>query len=115
MEAGTDEALAREGRAHAQRALTLDGSDPTVLTTVAVGLLFLGSWQESLVYGLRAVDLNPNIAACHLHLGLIYLRFKMPDEAIRHVDAAEVLAPRGYQTYLGLGYKALAHFPGRQD
>ena len=107
---GKDEAMAREGRAHAQRALALDGSDPTVLTTVAVGLLFLGSWQESLVYARRAVDLNPNIALCHLNLGLICLRFKMPDEAIRHVEAAEVLAPRGYQTYLGLGYKALAHF-----
>jgi TolB-like protein/Flp pilus assembly protein TadD len=107
---GRDEAMAREGRAHARRALALDGNDPTVLSLVAVALLFLGSWHESLAYARRAVDLNPNIALCHVNLALICLRFKMPDETIRHVDAAEILAPRGYQTYLALGYKGLAHF-----
>jgi TolB-like protein/Flp pilus assembly protein TadD len=109
-EGGTDEALTREGRAHAQRALALDGNDPTVLSMVAVALLFLGSWPESLTYARRAVDLNPNIASSHVNLALISLRFGMTDETIRHVEAAEILAPRGYQTYLGLGYKGLAHF-----
>ena len=107
---GRDEAMAREGRAHARRALALDGNDPTVLSLVAVALLFLGYWHESLAYARRAVDLNPNIALCHVNLALICLRFNMPDETIRHVDAAEILAPRGYQTYLALGYKGLAHF-----
>jgi TolB-like protein/Flp pilus assembly protein TadD len=109
-EGGTDEALAREGRVHAQRALALDGNDPTVLSMVAVALLFLGSGPESLTYARRAVDLNPNIALCHVNLALISLHFEMTDETIRHVEAAEILAPRGYQTYLGLGYKGLAHF-----
>jgi TolB-like protein len=109
-EGGTDEAMAREGRVHAQRALALDGNDPTVLSMVAVALLFLGSWPESLQYAQRAVDLNPNIALCHVNLALICLHFEMPGEAIRHVDAAEILAPRGYQTYLTLGYRGLAHF-----
>ena len=107
---GRDEAMAREGRAHAKRALTLDGNDPTVLTMIATGLGFFGSWHESLTYAQRAVALNPNIALCHVNLALICLRFNLPDETIRQVDAAEILAPRGYITYMTLGYKGLAHF-----
>jgi TolB-like protein len=107
---GRDEAMAREGRAHAKRALALDGNDPTVLTMAATGLGFFGSWHESLAYARRAVALNPNIALCHVNLALICLRFNWPDETIRHVDAAEILAPRGYITYMTLGYKGLAHF-----
>ncbi len=107
---GRDEALAREGRAHAKRALALDGNDPTVLTMAAAGLGFFGSWHESLAYARRAVALNPNIALCHVNLALICLRFNWPEETIRYVDAAEILAPRGYITYMTLGYKGLAHF-----
>ncbi len=107
---GRDEAMAREGRAHAQRALALDGSDPTVLTMVAQGLGFLGSWHESLAYAQRAVALNPNIAWCQLTLALICLHFNRLDDAIRHADAAEIFAPRGYLTYMTFAYKGLAHF-----
>jgi TolB-like protein/Tfp pilus assembly protein PilF len=105
-----DEAMAREGRAHAQRALALDGNNPIVLTLVAMGLAFLGSWREALGHAQRAVDLNPNISLCHGNLALACLQFNRPDDAIAHIEAAAILAPRGYQTILALGYKGLAHF-----
>ena len=106
---GRDEAMAREGRSHAQRALALDVSDPIVLASAAMGLGFLGSWHEALRYAQRAVDLNPNIAICHLSLALACLHFIRPDDAIVHVDAATILAPRGYLTYLCLSYRSMAH------
>jgi TolB-like protein/Tfp pilus assembly protein PilF len=107
---GSDEALAREGRIHAQRALELDGSDPIVLTTVGLCLGLIGSWDEALEHAQRAVDLNPNIALCHANLALVLVHFNRPDDAITHVDAAAILAPRGYQTYLSLGHRGLAHY-----
>ena len=107
---GRDETIAREGRTHAQRALALDGSDPIVLSSVAMALAFLGSWREAMGHAQRAVDLNPNIALCHVNLALVCLHFNASDDAIAHVEAAAVLAPRGYLTNLALGYKGLAHF-----
>jgi TolB-like protein/Flp pilus assembly protein TadD len=105
-----DEATAREGRSHAQRALALDGSNPIVLTSVAMALAFFGSWREAMGHAQHAVDLNPNIAMCHVNLALACLHFNRPDDAIAHVEAAAILAPRGYRTNLALGYKGVAHF-----
>ena len=112
---GTDEAMAREGRAHAQRALALEGSDPTVLTTVAVGLLFLGSWQESLVYARRAVDLNPNIAVCHLNLGLILSPLQQGGG--RHCPRRLGTDPgaAGLPNLPGSRIQSVGALPGRQD
>ena len=110
MDGGRDEAMARECRTYAQRALALDSSDPRILSIVALGMGFLGSWQEASEYAQRAVDLNANIASCHLNLALVCLHFVRPEDAMVHVDAALILAPRGYTTYMGLTYRALAHF-----
>ena len=110
MGGGRDEAMARECRTHAQRALALDGGNPRILSQVALGVGFLGLWHEASEYAQRAVDLNPNIASCHLNLALVCLHFIRPDDAMAHVDAALILAPRGYLTYVGLSYKGMAHF-----
>jgi tetratricopeptide (TPR) repeat protein len=107
---GKDEAMAREGRVHAQRALALDGSDPNVLTQVGLCMGLLGSWREAMAHSQRAMDLNPNSALCHNHFALACLHFNRPDDAIAHADAAVILAPRGYYTYMALAYKGLAHF-----
>ncbi len=77
----TDEAMVREGRTHAQRALALDGSDPNVLTQVGLCLGLIGFWREALVHLQRAVDLNPNNALCHIQVALACLHFNRPDDA----------------------------------
>jgi tetratricopeptide (TPR) repeat protein len=58
----------------------------------------------------RAVDLNPDIAICHSNLALACIHFNRPDDAIVHLDAAAILAQRGYLTHMALVYKALAHY-----
>jgi TolB-like protein/Flp pilus assembly protein TadD len=105
-----DEAMVREGRNFAQRALTLSGSDPNVLTHVGLCMGLFGFWREALVHLQRAVDLNPNNALCHVQVALACLHFNRPEDALAHIDAAVILAPRGYQTYLALAYRGLAHF-----
>jgi tetratricopeptide (TPR) repeat protein len=75
-----------------------------------LGNLLLTTRDEAMAHAQRAVDLNPNIALSHVNLALACLHFNRPDEAIAHIDAAAILAPRGYQTNLALGYKGLAHF-----
>jgi adenylate cyclase len=97
-------------RNHAQLALALDGSDPGVLIHVGTCMGLLGSWREALGYLQRPVDLNPNNALSHLDFALACLHFNNPEEDIVHVDAAVILAPRSYQTYMTLGDKGLAHF-----
>ncbi|MEO8467650.1 MAG: TIR domain-containing protein [Gammaproteobacteria bacterium] len=110
FDGGRDQALAREARTHAERALALDTDDPNVLTYAALALGWCGSWREALRYAQRAVDLNPNIAQCRTHLALVCIRFNRPDDAITHLDAVAMLAPRGYQAYLSIGYAGVAHF-----
>ncbi|HEV7632586.1 MAG TPA: TIR domain-containing protein [Steroidobacteraceae bacterium] len=107
---GKDEAIAREARAHSERALALDAQDPLVLTYVAFVLGHCGSWSEAFMYAQRSVDLNPNIAPSRRALAQLCIRFNRPDEAIAHLDAEAILAPRGYMTFLSVGYRGLAHF-----
>jgi TolB-like protein len=106
---GHDASLAREARNHAERALALGGSDPLVLSWAAWGLA-CGFWQDAQRYAQRAVDLNPNIAVGRLVLALVCVRFKRCDDVMRHVDALESLAPRGYMTHLGIAFRGLAHY-----
>ncbi|MEY2853471.1 MAG: hypothetical protein RL030_603, partial [Pseudomonadota bacterium] len=105
-----DEAMVREARAHAQRALALDRNDPTVLSQVGICIGLLGFWREALAHLQRAVDLNPSNASAQLNLTLACVHFNRPDDAIAHADAAVILAPRGLMNYMAMGYKGLAHF-----
>jgi TolB-like protein len=107
---GHDEEMGREARVHARRALALDANNATVLALSAVALGFSGSWQDALTYAQRALELNPNFALPHQALALAYIRFNKPDEAIRHLDAEIVLAPRGYMMYLNSSHRGIAHF-----
>lgn len=109
LRGGKDESIAREARAHAERALALDFDDPQVLTHVAFVLGHCGSWDEALAYAQRSVDLNPNLAASRRALAQLCIRFNRPDEAITHLDAEAILAPRGFMAYLSTGYRSLAH------
>lgn len=107
---GLDDSLAREGRFHAERALSLDSQDAGVLASISLPLGYFGAWHEALAHAERAVHLNPNLSACHTQLALIYVHFRRPDDVHRHVNAALVLAPRGYNCYLALAYRGMAYF-----
>jgi TolB-like protein len=105
-----DASLAREARNHAERALALGGSDPFVLSWAAWALAGCGLYQDAQRYAQRAVDLNPNIPLGRLALALVCIRFKRCEDVMRHVDALESLAPRGYMTHIGIAFRGLAHY-----
>jgi TolB-like protein/Flp pilus assembly protein TadD len=107
---GGDASIAREARAHAQRALALDAKDSMVLTLVGQTLGTCGSWREAGVHALRSLQLNPNIAITHFVIAQSSLWLNLPEEAIAHSAAALELAPKGPMTYQILGFKGLAHY-----
>jgi TolB-like protein/tetratricopeptide (TPR) repeat protein len=107
---GRDEAMTREARIHAERALALDASHPVVLSLAAEVLCLCRSWREGLRCAQRAVDLNPNIATSHAAMIMSCMYFKRPDEVIAHLDAYAVLAPRDHTSHVRLLQRAGAHF-----
>ena len=107
---GRDEAMRREARAHAERAVTLDASHPVMLGLAAQTLCLCGSWREGLRCAQRAVALNPNIAASHAAMIMSCMYFKRSDELIAHLDAYDALAPRDYVSHIRLLQRGVAHF-----
>ena len=113
---GRNETMAREARAHAERALALDANDSIVLGWVALAMGYCGSWREALAQAQRSLELNPNVAITHQALAQAYIRFNRPEDAIAHTESAAIFAPRGYMAYLNPAYRAVAHFQaGRYD
>ncbi len=98
------------GREHAIRAIALDDRDPW-------GHIALGYWalmekrtQESITAFRRAVEINPNSAAAHTHLGH-GLAFAGHDrEAIEHAEGAIRLSPFNSMLALNLGTIAVSHY-----
>jgi len=98
------------GREHAMRAIALDDRDPW-------GHIALGYWalmekrtEESITALRRAVEINPNSAAAHTHLGH-GLAFAGHDrEAIEHAERAMRLSPFDPMLALNLGTIAVSHF-----
>ena len=111
---GRDPLLAREAFQHAERALILDSSDPSVLALTATSLCYCGRWQDGLQNARRAVDLNPNLAISRTALGMLSIRAGRPEDAIANLRVVESLAPRGAMAFLAAGMRGLAHFQAGQ-
>jgi len=98
------------GRQHALRATDLDYGDPW-------GHIALGYWalmerrtDESIAAFRRALNLNPNSAAAHAHLGHGLAFAGLDREAIEHAEDAIRLSPLDPMMALFLGSIAVAHF-----
>jgi len=107
---GTDKAMAREALVHAERALALDPKDPWVLEGATYASGACGAWSDAFRYAQRAVELNPNRAHSHRALAMMCVRFNRPEDALAHVEAMEILAPRGFLNFFGTAYRGFAHF-----
>jgi len=98
------------GREQAIRALALDEHDPW-------GHIALGYWAlmerrtaESIASFRRAVNLNPNSAAAHGHLGRGLAFAGQDREAIEHSQEAIRLSPLDPMMALWFGAMAVAHY-----
>jgi TolB-like protein/Flp pilus assembly protein TadD len=98
------------GLEHATRAIALDDRDPW-------GHIALGFWamkekrtEESIASFRRAVNLNPNSAAAHAHLGRGLAFAGQDREAIEHSEEAIRLSPLDPMMALWFGAMAVAHY-----
>jgi TolB-like protein len=98
------------GRQHALAATALDDRDPWAQIALGYEALMERQTVESIAAFRRAVNLNPNSAAAHAHLGH-GLAFSGQDrEAIKHAEEAIRLSPLDPMMALFLGTIAVAHY-----
>jgi TolB-like protein len=100
----------RRGHEQALAATALDDHD--AWGHIALGYEALMAWrtEESIAAFKRAVDLNPNSAAAHGHLGHSLAFSGRDQEAIRHAEEAIRLSPFDPMMALFLGTIAVSHY-----
>jgi TolB-like protein len=77
-----DDALSREIQAHIQRAIQLDGDDPTVIAWLVSPHITLGDFEAALRLAQRTVELYPGSPRSHWLLGFANLELGRTAEAI---------------------------------
>jgi Flp pilus assembly protein TadD len=98
------------GRDHATRAIALDERDPWGHTALGYWALMEKRTEESIAAFRRALNLNPNSAAAHAHLGHGLAFAGQDHEAIEHADDAIRLSPFDPMMALCLGTIAVSHY-----
>jgi adenylate cyclase len=100
----------------AARAAELDDSDPWAHLALGWGALLARRTHTAVEEYKRALDINPNFAAAHGHLGMAYALDDQPDMAIVHLEQATRMSPHDPQTFLFNANLAIAHYvAGRYD
>jgi serine/threonine protein kinase/Flp pilus assembly protein TadD len=100
-----DESLAESRRAH-----ELDPLSPTLSASLAKILLVRGDLQAAMEQCLKTIELDPNSAAGHNHLGLVYLKLNRNAEALVELKKATELVPQPrWFSGLGYGYAVTGH------
>lgn len=102
----SDEALAREAAAHAERAIALNANHATVLFQVSFVMSHLGRLEEALRYGERAVELNPNSPNARQAIGLALGCLERYDESLAHFAEEDRVAPRTFDRFNSLGMRS---------
>lgn len=104
---------ARRASADIDRALSLQGDDPTVLFLAGGASHFMARHRASVSLLERAIELNPNLAMAHGLLAISYASIDRPADGLAHVETALRLSPRDPMTYLFLAGQALCRFVSR--
>jgi len=100
-----DESLAQSRRAH-----ELDPLSPTLSSSLAKILLVRGDLQGAMEQCLKTIELEPNSAAGHNHLGLVYLKLNRNAEALAELKKGAELVPQArWVSGLGYGYAVTGH------
>jgi TolB-like protein len=95
---GVGDALHREILAQIERAVHLDGDNPTVLARLALAYVALGDGEASLRLAQRAAEMCPNGATAHGALGLAYFVLGRTADAIAALEQRERHTPSSVQS-----------------
>ncbi|MEA2876496.1 MAG: hypothetical protein QOF14_1692 [Hyphomicrobiales bacterium] len=98
------------GLEHATRAIALDDRDPGGHIALGYSALMEKRTGESIASFRRAVNLNPNSAAAHAHLGRGLAFAGQDRESIEHSEEGIRLSPLDPMMALWFGAIAVAHF-----
>ena len=104
-----DRAL-QSGRQHAVAATVFDEQDPWGHIALGYAALMERRTEESIAAFTRALDLNPNSAAAHAHLGHCLAFSGRDQQAIKHAEEAMRLSPLDPMMALSLGTIAVANY-----
>jgi Flp pilus assembly protein TadD len=87
--------VAESGIPAARQALLLAPNDDRALDLIGVGWFKVGDFPEAERMLRRAIGMNPNSAAAHLHLGMCLLEEGLAEEAKSEMEQAARLDPQG--------------------
>ncbi len=102
------------GRQQAVAAIVLDEQDPWGHIALGYAALMERHTEESVAAFARALDLNPNSAAAHAHLGHCLAFSGRDQQAIKHAEEAMRFSPLDPMMALSLGTIAVAHYLARR-
>jgi adenylate cyclase len=94
----------------ASRAAELDDSDPWAHLALGWAALLRRRTEIAVEQYQRALDINPNFAAAHGHLGMAYALDDQSDKAVVHMEQAIRMSPHDPQTFLFNTNLAIAHY-----
>jgi TolB-like protein len=98
-----DDRLRSEIQAHVQRALQLEGDNPTIIAWLVGAYQALGDSVSYLPLAIRAVELEPELPRSHHMLGQAYMELGRTTEAIAALLAMDRLTAFVPFRYLALG------------
>jgi len=79
----------------AQMAVELSGEDPLALDSLGWALVLLERYDEAQDVLLHAIDVDPDLAQAHLHLGILFIQKNKWETAREHLQQARDLDPEG--------------------
>jgi len=94
----------------ASRAAEIDDSDPWAHLALGWAALLMRRTETAVEEYQRALNINPNFAAAHGHLGMAYGLDDQPDKAVAHLEQAIRMSPHDPQTFLFNTNLAIAHY-----
>jgi adenylate cyclase len=94
----------------ASRAAEIDDGDPWAHLALGYAAVLMRKTDTAVEEYQRSIDINPNFAAAHGHLGLALAFDGQSDKAIAHLDQAVRMSPHDPQTFLFNVSLAIAHY-----
>jgi adenylate cyclase len=83
----------KQAEQSAQKVIALNPDHPPPYSTLSQISLLKKDFDNAILYGGKAVELNPNDAGCYFSLGMVLRSVGRYEEAIQHLEIALRLAP----------------------